>query len=58
MAMIAVAGVDMAAWDALARAAGVPLCVRNSDQREVTIQNVVDGKGNTSVEKDLLPGSP
>jgi mandelate racemase len=27
MAMIAVAGVDMAAWDALARAAGVPLCV-------------------------------
>ncbi|MGI9333813.1 MAG: enolase C-terminal domain-like protein, partial [Gammaproteobacteria bacterium] len=25
--MIAVAGVDMAAWDALARAAGVPLCV-------------------------------
>src|ERR1700745_932249 len=27
MAMIAVAGIDMAAWDALARAAGVPLCV-------------------------------
>src|ERR1700719_1580995 len=27
MAMIAVAGVDMAAWDALARVAGVPLCV-------------------------------
>src|SRR6201994_1281569 len=27
MAMIAVAGVDMAGWDALARAAGVPLCV-------------------------------
>src|SRR5437868_9518967 len=27
MWMIAVAGVDMAAWDALARAAGVPLCV-------------------------------
>jgi mandelate racemase len=27
MAMIAVSGVDMAAWDALARAAGVPLCV-------------------------------
>jgi mandelate racemase len=27
MAMITVAGVDMAAWDALARAAGVPLCV-------------------------------
>ena len=27
MSMIAVAGVDMAAWDALARAAGVPLCV-------------------------------
>ncbi len=27
MAMIAVAGVDMAAWDALAKAAGVPLCV-------------------------------
>ena len=26
MSMIAVAGVDMAAWDALARAAGVPLC--------------------------------
>ncbi len=25
--MIAVSGVDMAAWDALARAAGVPLCV-------------------------------
>jgi hypothetical protein len=31
---------------------------RNSDQREVTIQNVVNGKGNTSVEKDLLAGSP
>jgi mandelate racemase len=27
MAMIAVAGIDMAAWDALARAAGLPLCV-------------------------------
>jgi len=27
MSMIAVAGIDMAAWDALARAAGVPLCV-------------------------------
>jgi mandelate racemase len=27
LSMIAVAGVDMAAWDALARAAGVPLCV-------------------------------
>jgi len=27
LAMIAVAGLDMAAWDALARAAGVPLCV-------------------------------
>jgi len=27
MSMIAVAGVDMAAWDALARAAAVPLCV-------------------------------
>jgi mandelate racemase len=27
MAMIAVAGIDRAAWDALARAAGVPLCV-------------------------------
>src|SRR6201981_3283696 len=27
MAMIAVAGVDMAAWDTLARAADVPLCV-------------------------------
>jgi mandelate racemase len=27
MSMIAVAGVDMAAWDALAIAAGVPLCV-------------------------------
>jgi mandelate racemase len=27
MSMIAVAGVDMAAWDALTRAAGVPLCV-------------------------------
>jgi mandelate racemase len=27
MAMIAVSGLDMAAWDALAKAAGVPLCV-------------------------------
>src|SRR5215217_3952885 len=27
MSMIAVSGLDMAAWDALARAAGVPLCV-------------------------------
>jgi len=27
MSMIAVAGLDMAAWDALAKAAGVPLCV-------------------------------
>src|SRR6202045_1158349 len=27
MAMIALAGLDMAAWGALARAAGVPLCV-------------------------------
>src|SRR5712692_4681371 len=27
LSMIAVAGIDMAAWDALARAAGVPLCV-------------------------------
>jgi mandelate racemase len=27
LAMIAAAGLDMAAWDALARAAGVPLCV-------------------------------
>ena len=27
MAMIAASGVDMAAWDALAQAAGVPLCV-------------------------------
>src|SRR6202007_1301409 len=27
MSMMAVAGVDMAAWDALAKAAGVPLCV-------------------------------
>ena len=27
MSMIAVAGVDMAAWDALAKAAAVPLCV-------------------------------
>ncbi len=27
LSMIAVAGFDMAAWDALARAAGVPLCV-------------------------------
>ena len=26
MAMIAVSGIDMAAWDALARAAGMPLC--------------------------------
>src|SRR5689334_11201563 len=25
--MIAVAGIDMAAWDALARAAGLPLCI-------------------------------
>src|SRR5215469_18846126 len=27
LSMIAVGGLDMAAWDALARAAGVPLCV-------------------------------
>jgi mandelate racemase len=27
MSLIAVAGIDMAAWDALARAVGVPLCV-------------------------------
>jgi mandelate racemase len=27
MSMIAVAGIDMAAWDALAKAAGIPLCV-------------------------------
>ena len=27
MSMVAVAGIDMAAWDALARAAGLPLCV-------------------------------
>ena len=27
MSMIPVAGVDMAAWDALARAAGLPLCI-------------------------------
>ena len=27
LAMIAVSGLDMAAWDALAQAAGVPLCV-------------------------------
>ena len=27
MSMIAVAGIDMAAWDALAKAAGLPLCV-------------------------------
>jgi mandelate racemase len=27
ISMIAVAGIDMAAWDALAKAAGVPLCV-------------------------------
>jgi len=27
MSMIAVAGIDMAAWDALAKAAGMPLCV-------------------------------
>jgi mandelate racemase len=27
MSMIAVSGIDMAAWDALAKAAGVPLCV-------------------------------
>lgn len=27
LSVIAVAGIDMAAWDALARAAGVPLCV-------------------------------
>ena len=25
--MIAVSGLDMAAWDALAKAAGLPLCV-------------------------------
>jgi L-alanine-DL-glutamate epimerase-like enolase superfamily enzyme len=33
MAMIAVAGVDMAAWDALARAAGVPLCPASKAMR-------------------------
>ena len=27
LAMIAVSGLDMAAWDALAKAAGLPLCV-------------------------------
>ena len=27
MSMVATSGVDMAAWDALAQAAGVPLCV-------------------------------
>ena len=27
MCMVAVSGLDMAAWDALAKAAGVPLCV-------------------------------
>jgi len=27
MSMIVVAGIDMAVWDALAKAAGVPLCV-------------------------------
>ena len=27
MSMIAVSGLDMAAWDALAKAAGMPLCV-------------------------------
>ena len=31
---------------------------RNGDQREKTIQNVVDGRSNTSVEKDLPAGSP
>jgi hypothetical protein len=31
---------------------------RNSDKPEVTIQNVVDGKGNPSGQKDLLAGSP
>jgi hypothetical protein len=31
---------------------------RNSGQREVNIQNVVDGKGNPTVQKDLLAGSP
>jgi hypothetical protein len=31
---------------------------RNSDQREVTIHKVVDGKGNPSGQKDLLAGSP
>jgi membrane-bound ClpP family serine protease len=31
---------------------------RNSDQREVTIQDVVNGKGNTNVEQDLLAGPP
>ena len=28
MSMVAVANLDMAAWDALAKAAGVPLCVQ------------------------------
>jgi membrane-bound ClpP family serine protease len=31
---------------------------RNSDQREVTVHKVVDGKGNPSGQKDLLAGSP
>jgi hypothetical protein len=31
---------------------------RNSDQREVTIQDVVNRKGNTSAEQDLLAGPP
>src|SRR5689334_18042506 len=31
---------------------------RNTDHREVSIQNVVDGKGNPSRQKDPLAGSP
>jgi hypothetical protein len=30
----------------------------HGNQREVTLQNVVDRKGNTGAEKDFLAGSP
>jgi hypothetical protein len=30
----------------------------HGNQREVTIENMVDRKGNTGIEKDLLAGSP
>src|SRR5271170_1173271 len=38
MGMITVAGIDMAAWDALARAAGVPLCVLLGARRGARLQ--------------------